>query len=53
MAAMIQSSTWIHAVGDISLAFSAMIDSGWEMLIETAAVFWPLVAIGQFVEPLL
>ena len=36
------------------LALAAMIDSGWEMLIETAAVFLTAeVAIGQLVEPLL
>ena len=36
------------------LALAAMIDSGWEMLIETAAVFLTAeFAIGQLVEPLL
>jgi predicted PurR-regulated permease PerM len=36
------------------LALAAMIDSGWAMLIETAAVFLAAeVAVGQLVEPLL
>jgi predicted PurR-regulated permease PerM len=36
------------------LALAAMIDSGWRMLIETAAVFLAAeVVVGQLVEPLL